>query len=233
MKIAFLRKYQEYCRSKDSRNDIFKMQQQEDETIEDYVERFVYNLQKSRKNELNTNAIRNVFLKGVQEDYIDMLNLMVAGDISQKPFKEIIEVCRKYSCSKSKAWKGIREIKSIGGGVTHTELGNLLENFKMDILGILSSQIDSTNIKKKFEDEALTIFCSRCKKRHPLKICPLNVVSLCGLCVEDHETDNFPSLPGLQAIYKGASELAGQATQGVQKKPWQARPQGMFVDPYS
>lgn len=27
MKLAFLKKYQEYCRSKDSRNDIFRMQQ--------------------------------------------------------------------------------------------------------------------------------------------------------------------------------------------------------------
>ena len=76
------------------------------------------------------------------------------------------------------------------------------------------------NIKKKFEDEALTIFLSRCKKRHPLKNCPINVVSLCGLCAEEHETDNCPALPGLQAIYKGASESATQAMQGAQKKPW-------------
>jgi hypothetical protein len=76
------------------------------------------------------------------------------------------------------------------------------------------------NIKKKFKDEALTIFCSRCKKRHPLKNCPLNVVSLYGLCVEYHETDNYPSLPRLQDIYKGASEPTSQAMQGVQKKPW-------------
>ena len=88
------------------------------------------------------------------------------------------------------------------------------------------------NIKKKFKDKALTIFCSRYKKRHPLKNYPLNVVSLCGLYAEDHETDSFPSLPGLQAIYKGASESTSQATQGAQNKPWQARPQGMFVDPY-
>ena len=63
MKTTFLRKYQEYCRSKDSLNDIFKMQQQEDETLENYIERFVYNLQKSRHNALNTNAIRISFLK--------------------------------------------------------------------------------------------------------------------------------------------------------------------------
>ena len=185
MKTTFLRKYQEYFRSKDSSNDIFKMQQQEVETLEDYVERFVYNLQKSRHKALSTNAIRTVFLKGKLEDYTDRLNLMVVGDISQKPFKEIIELCRKYSHSKSKDGKGIRAIKSAGGGVTRTKLGNLLENFKTNILGTLSSQIDSMNIKKKFEDEALTIFCSRYKKRHPLKNCPLNV-SLCGLCVEDH-----------------------------------------------
>ena len=208
------------------------MQQQEVETLEGYVERFVYNLQKSRQNALNTNAIRTVFLKGILEDYTGMLNLMEVGDISQKPFKEIIELCWKYSRSKSKAGKGVRAIKLAGGGITRIELGNLLENFKIDILGTLSSQIDSMNIRKKLEGEALTIFCSRCTKRHPLKNCPLNAVSLCGLCAEDHEIDICPSLPGLQAIYKGASEPIGQAMQGAQKKPWQARPQGMFADPY-
>lgn len=87
------------------------------------MERFVYNLQKSRQNALNPNAIRTIFLKGVLEDYIDMLNLMAAVDISQNTFEEIIELCRKYSRSKSKARKGIRAIKSVGGGVTRTELG--------------------------------------------------------------------------------------------------------------
>ncbi|CAF4106855.1 unnamed protein product [Adineta steineri] len=94
MKTTFLRKYQEYCKSKDSRNDIFKMQQQEDGTLEDYVG------------------------------------------------------------------------------------------------------------------------------------------SLCVLCEKDHETDNCPSQPELQAIYKGASEATSQATHRAQKKPWKARPQGIFVDPY-
>ena len=88
------------------------------------------------------------------------------------------------------------------------------------------------NIKKEFEDEALIAFFSRCKKRHPLKKCPLNAISLCGLCAEEHETDSYLALPGLQAIYKGVSEPAGQAMQGAQKKPWQARPQGMFADTY-
>ena len=47
MKTNFLKKYQEYCKYKDYQNGIYKMQQQEEEILEDYVERFMYNLQKS------------------------------------------------------------------------------------------------------------------------------------------------------------------------------------------
>ena len=46
MKTSFLQKYQEYCKSKDSRHDIFKIQQLEDEILEDYLERFIYTLHK-------------------------------------------------------------------------------------------------------------------------------------------------------------------------------------------
>jgi hypothetical protein len=45
MKYTFLRKYQDYCKD-NAKNDIFKMQQTEDESPEDYLERFNY--QKSK-----------------------------------------------------------------------------------------------------------------------------------------------------------------------------------------
>ena len=48
VRISFLKKYQEYCRTRYSCNNIFRMQQKEDESLEDYVERFSYNLQKNR-----------------------------------------------------------------------------------------------------------------------------------------------------------------------------------------
>jgi hypothetical protein len=44
MRKIFLKKYQAYCRPKDSKEDIFRMAQQEDESLEDYLERFLYNL---------------------------------------------------------------------------------------------------------------------------------------------------------------------------------------------
>ena len=40
MRSAFLRKYHDYCGPKDSQNDIFKMQQHEDESLEDFLELF-------------------------------------------------------------------------------------------------------------------------------------------------------------------------------------------------
>ena len=52
-KTTLLKKNQEYCKSKYSLNDIFKMKQQEEYILEDYVEHYLYNLQKSWHNALN------------------------------------------------------------------------------------------------------------------------------------------------------------------------------------
>jgi hypothetical protein len=46
MKDIFLKNYQDCYKTKESRNDIFKVQQLEDENLEDYLERFDYISQK-------------------------------------------------------------------------------------------------------------------------------------------------------------------------------------------
>ena len=87
---------------------------------------------------MNDNTISAIFLKGIQDEYIDTLNLMGAWDISQLNSEEISNLCRKYSRNKAKYGRGIRDTtvnKSASGGVTRVELGNLLENFKIDIQG--------------------------------------------------------------------------------------------------
>jgi hypothetical protein len=74
------------------------------------------------------------------------------------------------------------------------ELGNLLENFKTNILGTISSQLDTLKIKKKQEEEeaTLTIFCARCRKMHPLRECPLDNVKVCAICADNHDTKIAP-----------------------------------------
>ena len=45
MQTLFLDKYKEYCKENDSRgDDIFRISQKEDETLEDYVSCFLYTL---------------------------------------------------------------------------------------------------------------------------------------------------------------------------------------------
>ena len=96
------------------------------------------------------------------------------------------------------------------------ELGNLLENFKTDILSTLNSQLDTIKAKKKQDEEniILIIFCSTCRKRHPLKECPLNTMSLCGFCTDNHQTENCPSFPKLQAIFKAGNEESATGKHG-------------------
>ena len=44
MKKILLKKYRPYCRIRDSKDDIFRMTQHEEENLEDYLERFLYSL---------------------------------------------------------------------------------------------------------------------------------------------------------------------------------------------
>ena len=104
------------------------MQQQDEESLEYFLERFTYTLQKSKYNDLQDEAIKTLFLKGVSDEYIDTLNLMASGDIYQKDFEAISELCRTYSRSRGKTAKSVREpVNKItkvptSGGVTRIEL---------------------------------------------------------------------------------------------------------------
>lgn len=44
MNNYFLTKYQDYYRTRDLKDEIFKMSTKDNETLEEYVERFHYNL---------------------------------------------------------------------------------------------------------------------------------------------------------------------------------------------
>ena len=161
MKTTFLRKYQEYCKPRESRNDIFKIHQLEDERLEYCLERFIYTLHKYKYNELQEYVVRTLFLKGISEDLVEILNLMASGDVSHKSFAHIGDMCRNYSRIRGKFGRNIQEPYSrnlrgntpSSGGVTRIELRNLSENFKTDILGAMGSQLDPLQAKKRQDEE--------------------------------------------------------------------------------
>ena len=97
------------------------------------------------------------------------------------------------------------------------ELGNLLENFKTNILGAMGSQLYALQAKKRQDEEraVMSISFPRCRTKHPQRECPLNNISVCHIYTGDHPTDNSPSFPRLQAIYK-----SGDIGQTYMRPPW-------------
>ena len=97
MKERFLTKYQDYCRTRERKEELFKMVQKEDENLEDFVERLQYNLQRLDHPTMSKDILKTILLKGVRDDCLDMLNMLGKGDISKEPFDEIINLCMRCS----------------------------------------------------------------------------------------------------------------------------------------
>eukprot|EP00253_Pinus_taeda_P028703 PITA_28703 len=99
MKESFLKKYQDYCRSRELKDKNFQMTARPNETLEEYVERFQYNLQRSpyASLPLPDNVLKTALIRGMNEQWIETLNIMGKGDIYQENFADIIDLCIKSS----------------------------------------------------------------------------------------------------------------------------------------
>jgi hypothetical protein len=192
------------------------------------MERFAYISHKSKYHNLPDDLVRDIFLKSISEEYLETLNLMESCDISHKPFVEICEMCRNYSRSRAKTGKSVqdpcsRNLKEfILGSITRVEIGNLLENIKTSTLSTIGSHLDTLNIKKKQEKEnaTMSIFFPRCRRKHSLRECPLDNISVYGLYTKYHPTEKCPSLLGLLSIY-----IIGDLVESsyAPRRPWQPR----------
>ena len=134
--------------------------------------------------------------------------MLSGGDIYQLPYEDIKIVFRNHSRVAKKKGRSIQPmvIPSSSNSSIKGEIGNMLKDFKSEMLQTLSLQMDAMHIKRKQEEakRALAIFCLRCTKRHPKNEFPLNSIEICSVYEENHSIDNFPSLPGLKIIYQGA-----------------------------
>jgi hypothetical protein len=119
--------------------------------------------------------------------------------------------------------------KSANVGATRSEIGNLLEDFKTEMINSFASQIDTLYIKQKQAEaeKALSIFCPKCKDKHLKRECPLNSVQICLICELDHPTDKCTSLLGVKASMKATNEEAEAIYLITQRRQWQPRGQGM------
>ena len=99
------------------------MNQREDESLEGFVERLEYNIQRSGHPDLDPDILKTILLRGIRDEHLDILNLLGKGDISKESYQDILTLCRRSSqgTSRTRAQPNdtfSRVQKSANGGVT-------------------------------------------------------------------------------------------------------------------
>ena len=146
----FNNKYRDYCRSKDTKEEIFKRTMGQDESLEDYEERFQLSYKRARCT-LDPDSLKLVLLRGVREYLLDTLLLLARGDIYQLPYEDIKTVFRNHSRVAMKKGRGSQPMVSPFSSNTSFkgEIGNMLEDFKTEMLQTLALHMDTMHIKRK------------------------------------------------------------------------------------
>lgn len=93
MEIVFLHKYQSYYRVSDCKEELFKLRQNEDESLEDYLDRFLFLSKRCGETSISIEILKTIFLKGLDDDARRSLDLMGKGDVSQVALEDICDLC--------------------------------------------------------------------------------------------------------------------------------------------
>jgi hypothetical protein len=107
MKQSLLMKYQDYCRTRDLKDEIFKMITKENETLKEYVERFQYKMQISPYGTLPGEVLKATLIKGTKDEWVETLNFIGKGDIHQETYDDIVQLCIRCSCGSTQTRSGI------------------------------------------------------------------------------------------------------------------------------
>ena len=101
---------------------------------------------------MGLDVLKIILLYGIREDLLGMLNLLGKGYISKEPFEKIIELCIRYSRGSSRT--------------------NKRDKLERDVFNIVQNSSNGGATL------TLCVFCPRCRKKHPLKECPLDKVEV-------------------------------------------------------
>ena len=141
-----------------------------DESLEDYEERFQLKYKRANYT-LDPYSLKLVLLLGIIEEMIETLNMLSEGYIYQKPYETTKTVFWNHSKAfrkKGRASQSTSNTPSSSTFIKH-EIGNMLEDFKSDMLHTFALQMEKMQVKMKQEEaeRALGIFCPRCARKHP------------------------------------------------------------------
>ena len=73
------------------------MNKKEEESLEDFVERLEYNVQRSVNPYLDPDILKTILLRGIKDEHLDVLNLLGKRDISKEGYHDILTLCQRSS----------------------------------------------------------------------------------------------------------------------------------------
>ena len=95
MKQEFKKNYMDYCRSKETKEEIFRMTLKLDESLEEYEDTFQLNYRRANCT-LDLESLKLVLLWGIKEDVMETLNMLSRGDIYQLSYDDIKNVFKNH-----------------------------------------------------------------------------------------------------------------------------------------
>ena len=119
--------------------------------------------------------MKTLILKGIKDEFLELLNLIGKGDVFQLSYDDVCELCIKYSRGISKAGKNSREVSSLfSKSATRiedisVEIKVLFENFKYDFISSLNSQFNVLQVQKNQEFDE--VFFPHYRKEHLIDSC--------------------------------------------------------------
>ena len=117
---------------------------------------------------LSEDSQKLVFLRGVNDNSLEALNLMASGDVYQASWDDLKKIYQNYSSSTMKKGWGLCSIatKGISQGITKLEISNLWLDLKKDIMNDVATHLDTMTTKKKHAKFELQLaeYCPHCQK---------------------------------------------------------------------
>lgn len=135
-----MEKYKYYCIYNELQNEVSKMSQKEDESLEYLVEIFSNNVKRSKFSDLGFDTLKTLLLKYVRHEWIDLINVVGIGYFSQLSFQDICGLFKSISRGKEKYGRSpqnpvmARVSKSTSRLVSQTKINTFL-----NILGNLNN----------------------------------------------------------------------------------------------
>jgi len=73
------------------------MNQKEDKSLEDVIERFMYNVKRENVHHLGSETLKTLLQRTIRDEWINLIDLMSRGDVYQLSFDKICETCKHIS----------------------------------------------------------------------------------------------------------------------------------------